>query len=327
MQDWGSHGIILHTENGGDTWEEQLDVQRDLHDVYFSDDQTGYAVGDSGAFFKTNDGGNIWEDRSIDKNYFIRGASFLDANKGWIACHDRSVGTAYAILNTDDGGNTWNNQSSWTGRTLSDIHFVNRNSGWAVGETWHGTGLIINTNDGGSTWLLQTDSIPAPLTSVHFITSNMGWTIGENGLIFFTADGGATWQSEQSGTSYDLNGVYFSDEGYGWTVGDEGTILGGDYSEVVTVEEFRVSGLESRVWCYPNPFSTLTIIEYELEKAGNIHLTIFNQLGKQVFEFNEYQPKGLQRLYWKVGELPAGIYFCVLKTDSGMQTLKMIKMK
>jgi len=39
------------------------------------------------------------------------------------------------------------------------------------------------------------------------------------------------------------------------------------------------------------------------------------------------QSAGKQQLVWNGEGMPVGVYFCVLKTESGIQTLKMIKMK
>ena len=52
-------GTILKTTNGGATWTSQTSgtIYR-LYSVYFTDVNTGYAVGDGGIILKTITGGN-----------------------------------------------------------------------------------------------------------------------------------------------------------------------------------------------------------------------------------------------------------------------------
>jgi len=77
---------------------------------------------------------------------------------------------------------------------------------------------------------------------------------------------------------------------------------------------------------HPNPFSTSTTIEYELRKSVKVQITMYNHLGKQVKVIEKKQSRGKQQIIWNAERLPAGIYFCVLKTNAGMQTMKMIKL-
>lgn len=87
-------------------------------------------------------------------------------------------------------------------------------------------------------------------------------------------------------------------------------------------------GLIESISVNPNPFSTSTTIEYELKTPSHIQITIFNHIGKQVeIMVIEHQPQGKHEVMWNAEGLPAGIYFCVVKTESGLQTIKMIKMK
>jgi len=64
---------------------------------------------------------------------------------------------------------------------------------------------------------------------------------------------------------------------------------------------------------YPNPFCSVTTVEYELEQAEPVILKIYNHLGQEVIRLvNEQQPKGIHQVQWEAAELPAGIYFCGL---------------
>ena len=78
---------------------------------------------------------------------------------------------------------------------------------------------------------------------------------------------------------------------------------------------------------YPNPLTTITTIEYELQHPASVHITIYNHLGKQIEIIQQNQSAGKQQVLWNAEGLPAGVYFCVLKTETGTQTMKMIKLK
>lgn len=63
LEGWivGNEGIILHTSDGGTTWEIQpLIHYPDLRDVFFLDENEGWIVGKSGSIFHTTDGGDNW---------------------------------------------------------------------------------------------------------------------------------------------------------------------------------------------------------------------------------------------------------------------------
>jgi len=77
---------------------------------------------------------------------------------------------------------------------------------------------------------------------------------------------------------------------------------------------------------YPNPFTTSTTIEYELTQPSTVQLTIYDYLGKQVKVIEKKQAQGKQQITWNAEGLPAGVYFCVIKTNQGIETTKLIKL-
>jgi hypothetical protein len=95
-------------------------------------------------------------------------------------------------------------------------------------------------------------------------------------------------------------------------------------SRVVGVNTFIE---EQHFWAFPNPFSISTTLEYELKHPSHVSIAIYNQLGERVELIEETQSKGKQQIVWNAEGLAAGVYFCVLKTESGTQTTKMIKLE
>ena len=82
----------------------------------------------------------------------------------------------------------------------------------------------------------------------------------------------------------------------------------------------------------PNPIGTTTIIAYTIKHSSPVTLKILDLSGRQVvFLVNEYQQQGEQKIEFNTNSLPAGrqglpagIYFCVLKTKERIQTEKII---
>ncbi len=81
---------------------------------------------------------------------------------------------------------------------------------------------------------------------------------------------------------------------------------------------------------YPNPFNAHTTIEYDVPRASNVKLTIFNTRGELVKELcNSEQSAGSHRLVWdgtsNSGTLAAsGIYFVKMQAGDFQNTFKML---
>ena len=84
---------------------------------------------------------------------------------------------------------------------------------------------------------------------------------------------------------------------------------------------------------YPNPFNPSTTITFQLPRAMQVELTIFNLLGQPVRHLlQEKRPEGSYRVKWDGTDdyghpLPSGIYFYRLKTPSGQMQRKMILLR
>lgn len=84
---------------------------------------------------------------------------------------------------------------------------------------------------------------------------------------------------------------------------------------------------------YPNPFNPSTIIRYKIEKAGDVRLSVFDILGREVVTLkNEYQKPGTYEIEFSISDsdastLSAGIYFYTIRCNKFIQTKKMIILK
>ncbi len=74
---------------------------------------------------------------------------------------------------------------------------------------------------------------------------------------------------------------------------------------------------------YPNPFNPSTTIEYRLSQRADITLTVYNLNGEQVAVLaSGVQPAGTHRVVFQARNLPSGIYFYRLRTNSGVDLTK-----
>jgi photosystem II stability/assembly factor-like uncharacterized protein len=136
----GYLGMIVHTDDGGATWQQQFGgTELFLRSVWFSDANTGTAVGDGGTILRTTDGGLTWEPQRSGVIAALTGVWFADADTGTV------VGYAGTILRTTNGGLTWFQQNSGTVQNLYDVFFTDTHHGTVVGEN----GTILRTVNGG----------------------------------------------------------------------------------------------------------------------------------------------------------------------------------
>ena len=80
---------------------------------------------------------------------------------------------------------------------------------------------------------------------------------------------------------------------------------------------------------YPNPFNSATNIEVFINSdSGNASLCIVDITGKKVETiFNEKVEAGRHLFSWNSNQNPSGIYFSVLKTNSSINTKKLMLIK
>ena len=99
----GTNGIILHTENGGQTWQlQKIDTIDDFYSVYFLDKNHGWIAGGGitydGIIVKTTNGGKNWITQEDHFMYPLHSIYFTDVDHGW------TVGGGGCILSTATGG-------------------------------------------------------------------------------------------------------------------------------------------------------------------------------------------------------------------------------
>ncbi len=77
----------------------------------------------------------------------------------------------------------------------------------------------------------------------------------------------------------------------------------------------------------PNPAESVTSIVYTLHKPSSATLKILDLSGREIVTLvNEFQQHGEHKVVFNLNALPAGIYFCVLRTNERILTNKIVKL-
>ncbi len=79
---------------------------------------------------------------------------------------------------------------------------------------------------------------------------------------------------------------------------------------------------------YPNPFNPTTTIAFDLPKAGQVTIKVFDILGKEVATLaNAYREAGSHSLVFDGKELGTGVYFYTIHANAFSMTRKMMVLK
>jgi hypothetical protein len=79
---------------------------------------------------------------------------------------------------------------------------------------------------------------------------------------------------------------------------------------------------------YPNPFNPTTSISYSIPKAGNVKLTVFDVLGRDVAVLvNEFKTAGSYTIEFNASEFSSGVYFYRIEAGDFKDVKKMTLVK
>jgi hypothetical protein len=80
---------------------------------------------------------------------------------------------------------------------------------------------------------------------------------------------------------------------------------------------------------YPNPFSNIAYVEFKVPQTAFVNVSIYNTLGacKKV-AFNATAQSGqLYKLPLDATALPAGVYYCVIRVNEKLYTIKILSLR
>ena len=123
---------------------------------------------------------------------------------------------------------------------------------------------------------------------------------------------------------FDFSKLAAGDNGfvYGWEQNGE------SFDEIFGGLEDNVPGTAALMSVYPNPFNPMTTISFELTKAGNVSLKVYDISGRKVAQLmNEFCPSGSHEISFDASNLASGVYLAKIQTGDFKHAQKLLLMK
>lgn len=323
-----------------------------LHDVQFVSRRAGWAVGDRGVIWHSDDGGQNWTLQPSGVGCPLHSICFLSDRVGWVAGGGTVPYTRQSygvILKTTDGGNVWQPvvsppaavaKSTSPGKPVGmadsgksatqppalprirSVKFFSPDEGIVIGE---GTGAnpsgVYSTNDAGKSWHPLPGKVSPGWYAADFLNPAAGVIVGARGSVARAVEGKIVAPRVESLGPWGLYDIALGPERTGWLVGDGGLVL-------QTVS----AGLVWQIPATPLPEGIRGAFDFRavccrgdnVWLAGNPGSTIWHSSdGGQTWQRQKTgQPVPLARLHFSSDELgwAVGALGMILQTKDGGQT-------
>ncbi|QBM17627.1 Ycf48-like protein [Marinobacter sp. JH2] len=186
--EWALDDLVFALENA----EADMDVGpvNPLLDVWFENDQHGFAVGAYGMILRTQDGGESWQDWSpyIDnaQNFHYNGIEQIAGGALVL------VGEAGQIHVSVDNGNTWERRESpYPGSLFGVTGTGSANEVLAFGLR----GTTILSSDLGRSWTIVPNEGNTTLNNALVLEDGRITLVGNGGAVLMSADGGESFRA------------------------------------------------------------------------------------------------------------------------------------
>ncbi len=198
--------LIYRTTNGGVSWTPfyatswPLSVNRNLRDIYFSNDSTGFVCGGknfgNGVVFSSTNKGESWS--FAEYNHELRGVCFNDDLHGVICGYG-------ALMHTQDGGRTFTMDNAakefYTGickDALSNFWMCDFDGG------------VYYSSDSGISWIKTRQNNESDFQQLNYNCIDVSASgrivvAGTNGVISWSNDMGGSWYTKKS---FDKNEIF-----------------------------------------------------------------------------------------------------------------------
>ena len=185
----GHDTVIVHTSDGGKTWERQYFAPEDaspLFDVWFENTKHGLAIGAYAYVLETQDGGKTWERLEVDED-----------ERHWYEFAEGPDGTLYVaaefgtVFRSEDRGETWEALTTPYGGTYFGAVALKDGAILIFGLR----GRVYRSSDRGQTWQqIQTDTTAGLQTGLQLSDGTL-IIAGLSGTILLSNDNGKTFRS------------------------------------------------------------------------------------------------------------------------------------
>ncbi len=215
----GHDGVILHTADGGRTWDRQDkgdDLETVFLDVHFLDAKVGFAVGAYGKFLATTDGGATWAPRQVFEGDLHLNRLTADADG-----HLYLAGEAGTVLVSTDRGATWRRTGPDYEGSLFGVRPLSGGLLVAYGLRGH---IFVSADDGAS-WQARETDVKVLLMACVKIRDGELVLAGQGGNFYLSRDSAKSfqhWKPEDFGGS--VADVALARDGHLITVGEAGAV-------------------------------------------------------------------------------------------------------
>lgn len=243
----GEYGHILYSTDASTWLQAQVPVKSTLTGVYFTNAQTGWAVGHDATILHTKDGGASWQIQQylpkLEKP--LLDIVFKDENNGI------AIGAYGMFYRTVDGGENWiaefhqeflyeddiayleelkqEDEEAYLDERSSILPHFNRitmdgRTLYMVGEI----GLIAKSNDFGQTWLPFEEIYQGSFFDLARTEKGNLLVVGLRGNAFRSVMNGAPWVPVNTDTTALLNSIVLTDTNTLYVLGNSGMLLKSD---------------------------------------------------------------------------------------------------
>jgi hypothetical protein len=311
--------------------------------------------------YKTTDGGDNWFVSNTGtgsfKNFLSIAINPLNANVIYLGTSFDFVSSTgpQKIYKSVNAGALWTDMSTGLPSLTTDINPVRALSistadtavvlaGLFQNSTTNG-GAFLTTN-GGSQWTKIQTGLPnvvgALIRSALIRTgSSTEFYLGYDGAtstgVWRTTDKGVSWSNFSGGallSTYIVRALAFK-------LSPDSTVYAGvagttgfgvyEYSFIPVGVEPPGSNVPSSFALYqnyPNPFNPVTNIQYDIPKASNVSLKVYDMGGREISTLvNESKQPGTYNISFDASNLSSGAYFYKLTAGDFTKTMKMILVK
>lgn len=323
------YGVYLSNDNGT-TWVHSNSGLTGLYAEYINDilffNNELYVATRDGVYKSTNNGASWFLASTGLPTVF--GGGLVNVNTLTSLGNTLYAGTTLEkVYKSTDGGNTWtlSGGSSFTiySSTIRDLLTVGADLYAATDDG------VYKSIDSGNTWTYLDFALTSTLATdgTKIFISNHGATVLTGFGVFESSDAGATWQNITSGllpASNVMTLLAYNDTLYGGT--DTRSVWKKPIS--TTTGNYEINSQHSDLNCriYPNPSSNIFTLEFDLSETKTISVLIIDVTGREVMSINAKSfSAGKNKINFNLSELNNGVYFCKIKSDENLQTVKLIK--
>ncbi|GAA3948751.1 WD40/YVTN/BNR-like repeat-containing protein [Allohahella marinimesophila] len=205
----------------------KLGPTKPLLDVWFQNSQRGFAVGSYGFFFKTEDGGETWQNYSgnidnLDRFHLnainqVAGGTIYIAGEGGI------------VFRSVDAGDTWQTmESPYDGSFFAVTGTGNVNEVLLLGLR----GNMFLSTDNGESWDEVNSQTDATLTGGMAQSSGRIVVVGNSGVMLFSSDHGRTFRARIRDDRLSLTSAWIVNEDKVLITGESGVSIMNGISKI-----------------------------------------------------------------------------------------------